>query len=360
MMNWTGYKNLLVIRPDNMGDLLMSSPAIRALKETFQAKITLLTSALSAEAAELIPEIDDTIITSLPWVKSTRSVSGAELIKLAEYLRSRTFEACVIFTVYSQNPMPAAMLAWMAGIPKRLAYCRENPYELINCWVPDKEPYSYILHQVERDLKLVEHVNAFAQESSINLTIPQSVIESTNRKLQELAPLTDDFILIHAGVSELKRAYPTEKWIELSKVITQNFKLPVLFMGSENEKPLTDMLQQQTGSMSYSAGGLFNVPELAAVIKKSRLLISVNTGPVHIAAGLKTPVLVLYAQTNPQHKPWMTENKVLEFPVNTNAQSKNEVIAYVNRHYYAQPLPYPDTSEIIPSVHALLYENKVL
>lgn len=358
-MNWQSCKNILVIRPDNLGDLLMSSPALRALKETFGCRITVLTSPLAADASKLIPEIDDTIVTSVPWVRIGKSITPTELISLTEYIRTRDFDACVIFTVYSQNPMPSGLLAWMAGIPKRLSYCRENPYDVINFWVPDQEPYHHILHQVERDLKLVQHVSAQTIDSDIKLKIPDSSYESARSKLDYLIPGVNDFIVLHAGVSELKRAYPLEKWIQLAKSITVGLHYPVLFTGSASEKPLTDNLQKETGDLSYSTAGMFDLSELAAVIDMSRLLISVNTGPAHIAAGLKVPVIVLYAQTNPQHTPWGTDTRVFEFSVETQNRSKNEVIKYVNKTIYKHQLPYPEVSEIIESVQTLLSKNLV-
>ncbi|HLN53547.1 MAG TPA: glycosyltransferase family 9 protein [Lentimicrobium sp.] len=358
-MNWLNSRNLLIFRPDNMGDLIMSSPAIRALKETFGCRITVLTTPLAAEAAQLIPEIDETIKVTVPWIKAGKVLSSDEFFKLAEYLKTRNFDGCIIFTVYSQNPLPSAMLAWMAGIPKRLAYCRENPYELINNWIPDPEPYSYILHQVERDLRLVKHIGADTSEDKIILNIPVESCLSAEDKLKQIMRDDRDYVIIHAGVSELKRAYPTEKWIELSRTIIESFDLPIIFTGALNEKPLADKLKQESGENSYSVAGLFDICELAAIISKSRLMISVNTGPVHLAAGLGKPVLVLYARTNPQHKPWKTSGKVFEFSVSSKMKSKNEVIRFVNDSLYRSQLPYPDVSQIIPSVQSLLYKNVV-
>lgn len=358
-MNWSGCRNILIIRLDNMGDLIMSSPAIRALKETLGCRITVLTSPLAVEAARLIPEIDETIQTPVAWVKNTRPAGPDELFSLALYLKSRKFDAAVIFNVYSQNPLPSAMLAWMAGIPRRLGYCRENPYDLLNIWIPDKEPYTYILHQVERDLALVKHIGASTEDHRIRLVIPYESMISTEQKIEALTLPVPEYIILHAGVSELKRAYPTEKWIELARLLVDEFKLPLLFTGAKGEKPLTDLLQKETGDMSRSTAGLFDVTELAGAIIKSRVLISVNTGPVHIAAGFNVPVVVLYARTNPQHTPWKTSSRVFEFNVNPGVQSKNEVIRFVNRIYYNNPLPYPDASQIVLSVHALLSQSQV-
>ena len=59
---------------------------------------------------------------------------------MIERLRAARFDAAVIFTVYSQNPLPAALLCYLADIPLRLAHCRENPYQLLTDWVAEPEP----------------------------------------------------------------------------------------------------------------------------------------------------------------------------------------------------------------------------
>ena len=148
MTHWKDCKNILCIRADNMGDLLMSSPAIRALKETFNCRITLLSSRMGNLIAPFINEIDETIVADLPWIKTTAPVNKDDIFSLIEKIQSYQFDAVVIFTVYSQNPLPAALLAYMAGIPKRLAYCRDNPYHLLTHWMVEKEPYTFIYHQV--------------------------------------------------------------------------------------------------------------------------------------------------------------------------------------------------------------------
>jgi ADP-heptose:LPS heptosyltransferase len=234
-MSWSDCKNILVIRPDNLGDLIMTSPAIRALKQTFNCRITVLTSPAGEQAAVLIPEIDDTIIASVPWVRSIRSMTSKDILKLVDNLSKRHFDAAIIFTVYSQNPLPSAMVAWMSNIPRRLAYCRENPYDLINYWIPDEEPYAHIIHQVERDLKLVNHIGASTDYKDIILNIPDDAIKTAEGKLRELTGGSSEFIILHAGVSDIKRAYPIEKWAQLGKQIIERFELQVIFTGIASE-----------------------------------------------------------------------------------------------------------------------------
>ena len=172
--NWNDCKNLLVIRPDNMGDLLMSTPAIRALKETFSCRITVLTSSMAAGVAAHIPEISEVLVYDLPWVKLEAAAGPESFMDLVALLKEKAFDAAVVFTVYSQNPAPAVLLAWLAGIPRRLAYCRENPYHLLTDWLPDPEPYTLVRHQVARDLALVAAVGANTKQQQLSLNFPEA------------------------------------------------------------------------------------------------------------------------------------------------------------------------------------------
>jgi ADP-heptose:LPS heptosyltransferase len=157
-----------------MGDVIMSSPAFRALKETFDCRLTVLTSSMGSLITPFIKEIDETIVFDLPWIKTNNEIISEKCFALIEKLKTYHFDAAIIFTVYSQNPLPTALLAYMANIPLRLAYCRENPYALLTHWIPDKEPYSFIQHQVERDLHLVKHMGATTGDDKLHLQFSEN------------------------------------------------------------------------------------------------------------------------------------------------------------------------------------------
>ncbi|WP_207425933.1 glycosyltransferase family 9 protein [Pedobacter sp. SYSU D00535] len=329
LSDWKNCRNILVIRPDNMGDLLMSTPAIRALKETTGARIAVLSSSMSAGIAKMIPEIDEAIIFDLPWVKTSRSVSPESFQEVVELLKQRKFDAAVVFTVYSQNPLPTVMLPYLAGIPLRLAYCRENPYELLTHWVPDQEPYSLIKHQVRRDLDLVAAVGAHTADERLSLRVNEGLAKALDAKLAGLSiDLNQPWIMLHPGVSEKKREYPAAHWIELGKILSADYQL--LLTGGPSEKSLTQELAAGIGERAFSLAGMLSLEEFTLLIKRAPLVISVNTGTIHIAAACGTPVVVLYAFTNPQHSPWKVPGKVLPFSVQEELKSRNEVIRYVS------------------------------
>src|SRR4051812_2937693 len=98
-MSWSEARNLLCLRLDSVGDVLMTTPAVRACRESFGGRITLLTSSAGAAAAKYVPEIDEVIEFAAPWMKVP--APGSTEWMLAE-LKARAFDAAVIFTVYSQ------------------------------------------------------------------------------------------------------------------------------------------------------------------------------------------------------------------------------------------------------------------
>jgi ADP-heptose:LPS heptosyltransferase len=301
-----------------------------------------------------IKEIDETIVFDLPWIKTNNQTASGKCFAFIEKLKTYQFDAAVIFTVYSQNPLPTALLAYMANIPLRLAYCRENPYALLTNWVPDKEPYSFIQHQVERDLHLVKHIGATTNDDKLHLQFSENDYTSCLQKLfSRSVNVSDGYLVLHAGVSEKKREYPTEHWVETAKLLQEKTGRTILLSGSSAEKNLTDYIQQQAGENVFSIAGALNINEFIALIANAQLVVTVNTATVHIAAALQTPLIVLYAQTNPQHEPWKTKSVVLPFSVPKNLQSKNEVIQFVTHQHYSSYIPYPTPQQIVEAAGKL-------
>jgi len=357
--DWLACKHILCIRADHMGDLLMSTPAIAALKGSIRCRITLLTSTKAAAVARLIPDIDHIIVADLQWMKLNADPGPLLLQNLIKLLTLQKFDGCVIFSVYSQQTIAAAMLAYLAGIPLRLAYSRENPYYLLTHWVPDPEPYFYISHQVERDMDLVRMIGAVVQEKSLRIhlsdhSLTAAIVKASSRGINLLQP----YIILHPGVSEDKRKYPEQLWVSVGQALVAIFGVPILITGSEQESALADGIATAIGNYATAVAGWFDLEEFGWVIKKALTLVSVNTGTIHLAAAIGKPLVVLYAQTNPQHTPWMVRCKILEYTVPEAQRSKNQVVAFVNKQYYTNEFPYPTAIEVVNAVKALLNAEK--
>ncbi len=311
---WSQAGNILCVRLDSLGDVLMTGPAMRALKESRRGRrITLLTSPAGAAAGALIPEVDEVLVYDAPWMKATapRADSRPDEFMIRR-LRERGFDAAVIFTVYSQNPLPSAMLAYLADIPLRLAHCRENPYQLLSDWIPESEPQQGVRHEVQRQLDLVAMAGCQVRDTRLSLRVPE---DAYGYAIDCLARLGLDprrrWVVVHPGASAPSRRYPAGSFATVARRLVGQLGVQVIFTGTEPEGAPIEEIRSQMRAPSHSLVGHLDLAQLAALIALSPLLISNNTGPVHVAAAVRTPVVVLYALTNPQHTPWRVPNRVL-------------------------------------------------
>jgi ADP-heptose:LPS heptosyltransferase len=301
---------VLCVRVDAMGDVLMTTAAMRALR-TGGRSITLLTSPAGAELAPLVPEVDETIRYDAPWTKPGGGDAGADLA-MVDRLAAGRFDAAVIFTVYSQSPLPAALLCRMAGIPLRLAHCRENPYDLLSDWVPEPEPDGGVRHEVRRQLDLVAAVGAATDDERLSLRVPAPARRRVDDLLRaEGIEPPEQLAVLHPGASAPSRRYPEERFTEAARALSERHRVTLVLTGDGSEVALARRIAAAVGPPVVSLAGRLRLPELAALLQRSQVLIAGNTGPVHVAAAVGTPVVDLYALTNPQHPPWGVPARVL-------------------------------------------------
>ncbi len=296
----------------------MTTAAIRALREARPGRhVTLLTSPAGAPIASLVPDIDDVLVYDAPWMMATAPRTDSEPeFRMIERLRAGHFDAAVIFTVYSQNPLPSALLCYLSDIPLRLAYCHENPYQLLTDWVLDPEPAREVRHEVRRQLDLVATVGCRAQDERLSLRVPATARRRVSALLEEVGiDRTRRWLLVHPGATAPSRRYPPEAFAQVARRLVLDEGWQVVFTGTAPERPLIEGIQRAMAAPSQSLAGSVKLPELVALVEAAPLLLSNNTGPVHIAAAVGTPVVDLYALTNPQHTPWAVPARVLSHDV---------------------------------------------
>lgn len=309
---WQAARNILCVRLDYLGDVLMCTPAMRALREAVPGRrLTLLSSPGGAALLPHVPELDAALPFEAPWMKSSRQQDAAALQDMAGMLRACRFDAAVIFTTYSQSPLPSAMLCHLAGIPLRLACCRENPYQMLSDWVPETEPRQPPRHEVRRQLDLVATVGCATAQEGLSFAVPPADLDWARQRLARLGiGPRQPWLLMHPGASAASRRYPPELWASAMRLLAAD-GLPVVLTGSGNEGLLVDQIRADAGVPAHSLAGEATLGQLGALISLATVMVSNNTGPAHIAAALGTPLVDLYALTNPQHTPWHSPCRVL-------------------------------------------------
>jgi len=312
LARWIDAERVLCVRLDTLGDVLMTTPAVRALKAAGRRHVALLTSPAGAEVARLVPEIDEVLVYDAPWMKATpprHNCRGDR--EMIQTLAQKRFDAAAIFTVYSQSALPAAYCAYMADIPLRLAHCRENPYQLLTDWVPEIEPHAALRHEVRRQLDLMAHVGAHTDDDRMSLRIPEEACQRIAQLLDCTGLRGQPWVVMHPGATAASRRYPAEGFAKAARLLVLQHGYEVFFTGTEPERGLIEEIQRLMGVPSRSLAGALDLAGLGALIAQAPVLVSNNTGVVHVAAALGTPVVDLYALTNPQHTPWRVPHRLL-------------------------------------------------
>lgn len=318
--HWRAARNLLCVRLDYMGDVLMCTPAMRALRESAgpqaNRRITLLTAPGSVALARHTAEIDDVIGWEAPWMKASAPRHAASDLSMVARLAEYRFDAAVIFTTYSQNPLPAAWLCHLAGIPLRLAHCHENPYQLLTDWVRDPEPEQAVRHEVQRQLDLVAHIGCATEDVHLSFQVTEADARWARDWLRDMDISSGrPWVLMHPGATAASRRYPASHWATVTSLLAERLRCPIVFTGSKDEAGLVESIRRAATARTYSLAGQLTLGELGALIQAAPVMVANNTGPAHLAAALGTPLVDLYALTNPQHTPWQVQSRVLFHPV---------------------------------------------
>jgi ADP-heptose:LPS heptosyltransferase len=201
---WRRARRILAIRLDNLGDVLVTTPAIHAIRESLPgAAITLLASPVGAQAGRLNPDVDDVVVYQAPWMDpwSQLPLDPARELRVVEELRAGDYDAAVIFSSFRQSPLPAAYLCYLAGIPLRLAASIDGPGSLLTSRHRHPER---MMHEVERGLDLVGAVGLHTSDDRLVLRVP----EGARSQVEDLASGRGPLAIVHPGCSMPARTYP--------------------------------------------------------------------------------------------------------------------------------------------------------
>lgn len=294
-----GGRRILAVRLDNIGDVVMLGPALRALRRALpEATITLMASPAGAQVAPLLPWVDRLITRSVVWqdVSGDMPLDPERELALAAELRSCDFDAALIFTSFSQSPYPPAFSCYLAGIPLRIGESKEFGGSLLSHWFRSPPDGT---HQVDRNLFLLEALGIDVDGRALELHVPTEVAASAASLLASVGLEDDDrYVLVAPGASCPARTYDPARLAEAMRQLTDRTSLPVVVVGSKrDEEAVEQVVGDAASGRLIDLSGQTSVPQLAAVIKRAILVITNNSGPLHLADAFRRPLVVLYSGT---------------------------------------------------------------
>jgi ADP-heptose:LPS heptosyltransferase len=315
---WRAARRVLAVRLDNLGDVLVTTPAIHAIKASLPgAAVTLLASPVGAQAGRLNPDVDDVIVYEAPWVDPWQRLphDSAREQRMIATLRAGRYDAAVIFSSFRQSPLPAAYLCYLADIPLRAAASIDGPGSLLT--TRHKHP-ERPMHEVERGLDLVGALGMATEATDLVLRVPAADRAALSARLEAMGIAgSRPLVVLHPGCTMPARTYPWELYAQVAGLLVERLDATVVLTGTTEERELVERVYGQIDPEARAAvhrfAGLLPFPQFCALIAASDLTITNNTGPMHVAAALKTPVIALFALTNPpeQWGPWRAPHRQL-------------------------------------------------
>ncbi len=298
------FKNILIVRTDRMGDVVLTIPAIRALRATFPlAKIVLWIDRSTKELVDGLPFIDEIIIED-----KTRGWFG--YFGHIAILRKKKFDLAVIF--HTKNRTNAA--CFFAGIPYRFGY-RNNKFGfLLNHYVVD-ERHLGTKHEVEYCMDLLRHIGVNGTDLKLQVPRHKDTDIWAERFFMDHQLFGRPVIAMHPAASCSTRFWPVEFYADLAVRFIRENKAAVIIVGDKFVQPAANKIIAQAGSSAVDVTGQTSISQLISLLSLCKVLISNDSGPVHLAAAVGIPVISIFLRSqqgiNPLRWRPLGDNNVL-------------------------------------------------
>lgn len=296
-------KNILVVRNDRFGEFLLNIPALRALKETFvNARVIMVVNPAVKELTKAIPFIDEII----EWENVKHSL--LERLQFVNLLKRKNINMAIIL-----NPCKEFnIFTYLSGIPVRVGYARKWDF-LLTHRMEDKK-YLGEKHEVEYNLELVNLIGAKAEDKTLSLAIngiDDSLLNDFNIKYDS------NLIALHPWTSDPIKQWPIDNFCELAKRLVKELDVKIIIIGGKEEQSKAIGLDSNLGDRMTNLTGKTTLIQLALLLKKCKLLISGDSGPVHLASSVGTRVVAIFrndipAKTARRWGPWGNGHWVIE------------------------------------------------
>ncbi len=300
--------HILIARPDHLGDLLLTLPAISALRRALpDAQITFLVPAGLEAVPAHCPDVDQTYAAAFPPLLAPLDRSGWDRRAVGEASALRGHFDLVLLP-RPDDPWSGALVG-AAAIPVRLGYAapRTRPYLTAALPVPAHRHVA----RVALDLAAVaaallgapDAVDAGAWRPVRFVPTPADQAEA--RAVLATTPAGDAPIVLHPGSGWPLKDWSADRWGVLARALARRYHAPVLVVGTAREGAFVAAVVTASGGDACGVAGRLSLGGLAAFQRRARLVVATDSGALHLAAAVGTPVVGLYGPADPaEFGPW--------------------------------------------------------
>lgn len=284
---------ILIVRTDRIGDVTLSTPVAANLKAAYpRAYIAFMCRPYTKEIVEGNPHIDAVIV----YDKEGKHKSFLQTVKFALNLRKNKFDWAIILHPTNRSHL----LTFLAGIPVRIGWDRKMAF-LLTKKIPHRKQEGE-KHELEYTLDILRELNIPVITKTPYFPIKDTAEKSVTELLEKkgIKP-GEKFIVIHPSASCPSKRWPQTHFSRLIKLLGVATGLKVIIITAEKEKESAEQIIKENTVTDLR--GKLTIAETGSLLKKTALFISNDSGPVHIAWSLNTPVISIFGRNNPGLSP---------------------------------------------------------
>ena len=302
------YHRILIVRTDRLGDVLLSTPVIKALRQKFpQGYISMMVAPYTKEAVEGNPDLDEVIV----FDKDAENKGWLATFRFAKGLRKKKFDLAILL----HPTVRIHLLTFISGIPRRLGYDRKFKFLLTDRIKHSKQRGEK--HESEYALDLIRYLGIEPIDKTLFMPIKKESEEWVDTLFKEKEIKANDKLLIlHATASCDSKVWPAKRFAEVADRLVQKYGFKVFIVSGPKDIQKAAKVEKNMHSKLVDLSGKTSISQLASLLRRCQLFISTDSGPMHMASALGVPVVAIFGRSqvglSPQRwGPLGPQNKIL-------------------------------------------------
>jgi heptosyltransferase-2 len=293
-------RRILIIKLISVGDVLFTTPAVRALRLGFpRAHLTYLVGSWSRDVIENNPNLDEIIVYDAPRHSQDRGRAWLSTLGCLRQLRRKRFDMAVVF----HRTSFAGLLALLAGVPNRVGF----DYHGQGRFLTQRVAYEVGKHEVDRYLDVVRCLGLSPAGLWTEMQVGKKEQDEASQLLRANGLKPDEIIFAvlpgggkNPGTFMPTKRWPADRFARLIDEMARRFQVKVLLVGGPGDEEVVGSVISQMESRAVNLVGKTTFKQLAAVLQRCRLFIGGDSGPLHIAAAVGTPTVGIFGPSDPR------------------------------------------------------------
>ena len=300
--------NILIVKLSAIGDVVHTLPSLAALRRLYpQAHITWVVEEAAADLIVGHPYLDRALVSRRKhWQQDLKKGNFSNNIReirlFVNVLRDRPYDLVIDF----HGLFKSAVLVWLSGGARKLGF--DSMQEGSGLFYTEKIPEDMSRHAVDRYLDFLAYLGAKSGEAD-GVNAPEFLIPSDDRNIQKVSALLskshldidEPFVAINPVALWDTKLWREDRFAMLADRITGELNIPVVITGSAHEKPYAEsIIREAKTAKVFDLAGQTTLKDLAYLYRQAAVVVTTDSGPMHIAAAVGTPVIALFGPTEPR------------------------------------------------------------